>query len=120
MVRDNGKVSHSMLPLEIQVKSDVTLSHTSKKPKKNGLRNEKIDRVSLISRCEHEGCTKNPNFNNEGEGRGRFCEEHRQQGMVDVEPKKCEHARCKKRYPSFNFEGARWGRFCANHKKKKT
>jgi hypothetical protein len=65
--------------------------------------------------CEHDGCTKvNPVFDVDG-GHGRFCAEHKENGMKDVKSKQCEHEGCTKR-PTFGTEGGK-GRFCVEHKK---
>ena len=50
------------------------------------------DSTRKRKRCEHAGCTTRPNFNLEGEKRGRFCAEHKSPGMVNVKDKRCEHA----------------------------
>jgi len=66
--------------------------------------------------CEHAGCSKaGPSFNFEGEQGGRFCAQHKLQGMEDVKNKSCEHAGCSK-VPTFNYDGEQQRRFCAHHK----
>jgi hypothetical protein len=65
--------------------------------------------------CEHDGCTKQPHFNDPGERAGRFCAAHKLDGMVDVKNKVCEHDGCSKA-PNFNNPGERARRFCAAHK----
>ena len=47
-------------------------------------------------------------------GKGRFCAEHKAEGMEDVKHKRCEAAGCTKR-PAFDVAGGK-GRFCAEHK----
>eukprot|EP00639_Heterosigma_akashiwo_P031804 CAMPEP_0194737070 /NCGR_PEP_ID=MMETSP0296-20130528/79731_1 /TAXON_ID=39354 /ORGANISM="Heterosigma akashiwo, Strain CCMP2393" /LENGTH=89 /DNA_ID=CAMNT_0039646887 /DNA_START=29 /DNA_END=295 /DNA_ORIENTATION=+ len=54
-------------------------------------------------------------FNFEGERKGKFCREHKVDGMVDVINRCCGHAGCNKR-SSYNFEGEKRPRFCAQHK----
>jgi len=74
--------------------------------------------VKHNKRCEHQRCTKRPNFNHVGEVVGRFCAEHKLAGMVDLNNKKrCEHRGCTKQ-PAFNHEGEVGHRFCAEHKLK--
>jgi hypothetical protein len=65
--------------------------------------------------CQHVGCKKRSNFNDEGKQGGRFCVSHKLPGMVDVKNKHCEQDGCNKT-PSFNIEGEHGGRFCAAHK----
>jgi hypothetical protein len=66
-------------------------------------------------KCEEDGCTKQPAFNTKGESKGRFCADHKQDGMVDVKTKQCEQFGCTK-IPTFNAEGESKARFCADHK----
>jgi hypothetical protein len=65
--------------------------------------------------CEHEGCNKQPNFNNPNETNGRFCFSHKEPEMVNVVSKKCEHENCNKQ-PNFNNPNETVGRFCNGHK----
>ena len=58
---------------------------------------------------------KQPYFNVSGSNTGRFCSEHKEEGMVDVKNKTCEHLGCMKR-PHFNITGLKSGRFCSKHK----
>jgi hypothetical protein len=68
-------------------------------------------------RCEHEGCTSlNPRFNVPTERRGRFCSQHKLEGMVDVRSKRCEHEGCTSLNPRFNVPTERRGRFCGSHR----
>lgn len=64
--------------------------------------------------CEHDKCTKRPNFNFEGKKKGKFCSQHKLTGMVDFAHIQCEHDKCTKS-PKFNFEGQKKGRFCKQH-----
>ena len=66
-------------------------------------------------RCEHEGCTSQPAFNLPTERRGRFCKDHKLEGMVDVHSKRCEHEGCTSQ-PAFNLPTERRGRFCGSHR----
>uniref|UniRef100_A0A7S3XZM6 EsV-1-7 n=1 Tax=Heterosigma akashiwo TaxID=2829 RepID=A0A7S3XZM6_HETAK len=65
--------------------------------------------------CEQAGCSKGPTFGFQDEQEGRFCEEHKVNGMVDVKNEVCEHAGCHKA-PTFTFKGQWYLRFCARHK----
>ena len=65
--------------------------------------------------CEHPGCKTQPNYNNPGETKGRFCTNHKEAGMIDVKSPTCEHPGCKTR-PNYNFVGEKKGRFCSTHK----
>uniref|UniRef100_A0A7S4DCB4 EsV-1-7 n=1 Tax=Heterosigma akashiwo TaxID=2829 RepID=A0A7S4DCB4_HETAK len=71
--------------------------------------------VQNKKRCKQAGCGKRPSFDFKGEQGGKFCAQHKLQGMVDVKHKTCEHAGCSKD-PSFSFAGEQGGRFCAQHK----
>ena len=55
---------------------------------------------------------KHPYFNVPGVKTGRFCSEHKEEGMVDIKNKMCEHPHCVKR-PHFNVPGSKTGRFCS-------
>ena len=58
---------------------------------------------------------KQPCFNVPGCKSGRFCSEHKEEGMVDLKHNTCEHHGCMKR-PSFNVPGSKACRFCSEHK----
>jgi hypothetical protein len=64
--------------------------------------------------CKEKDCKKQPNFNKEGETKRLYCSEHKKEGMVDVNNKKC--LECKKQ-PKFNKEGETRGLYCSEHKK---
>lgn len=76
--------------------------------RKNDSRPERKNRYP----CEK--CSKHPYFNIPGQNKGRFCGEHKEEGMVNVLSIKCEHENCTSQ-PCFNFEG-KLGRFCAKHR----
>lgn len=65
-------------------------------------------------RCEKDGCDTIPCFNVPGEKRGKFCLEHKEDGMVDVRHKRCEKDGCMSR-PSYGFPGF-GASFCAAHR----
>jgi hypothetical protein len=67
-------------------------------------------------KCLHEGCTKLPIYNEEGQKKGLYCFEHKKEGMVDVVNKKCLHEGCTKQ-PKYNEEGQKTGLYCSTHKK---
>ena len=68
----------------------------------------------MVKKCKHAaGCTKQPAFDVAG-GKGRFCVEHKAEGMADVRNKRCEAAGCTKR-PTFDVAGGK-GKFCVEHK----
>ena len=61
---------------------------------------------------------KRPSFNVPGTKTGRFCSEHKEEGMVNVRLKICEHHGCMK-WPVFIFPGSRDskpGRFCSRRR----
>jgi hypothetical protein len=66
--------------------------------------------------CEKEGCNSTPGFNYKGETRRRFCEKHKEDGMVNVKTKSCIEENCSI-IPSYNFEGENKPLFCNIHKK---
>lgn len=64
--------------------------------------------------CENvvpKACLKQPSFGWPGEGRNRFCETHKEAGMVNL--RTCEHEDCGTR-ASHGFQ-KRKARFCAVH-----
>ena len=65
--------------------------------------------------CEHLGCNKNHFFNVPGIKFGRFCSEHKKEGMVDIRSKRCENPGCMK-HPYFNVPGSKAAGFCSEHK----
>ena len=64
-------------------------------------------------KCLHEGCTKKPSFNLEGE-KPLYCKTHKSEAMIDVLNKKCLHKGCTKQ-PSYNLEGEE-PLYCKAHK----
>ena len=50
----------------------------------------------MPSKCEHNGCTKQPYLNFKGQKKRIFCSQHTLPGMVDVANKQCEHNGCTK------------------------
>ncbi len=65
--------------------------------------------------CNFEGCKTQPIYNFEGKSGGKFCKEHKLDGMIDVKHKTCNFEGCKTR-PNFNFAGETKGKFCNKHK----
>ena len=51
----------------------------------------------INSKCCHEGCTKQPSYNREGETKGLFCSAHKEEGMVDVRSLTCASEWCSTR-----------------------
>jgi hypothetical protein len=66
-------------------------------------------------RCEHEGCIKKPVYNIPSIKKGRFCTEHREEGMIDVLSSVCKHDGCCVR-SSFGYEKDGKRMYCATHK----
>jgi hypothetical protein len=51
--------------------------------------------VNVTSKhCIHEGCKKQPTYNNDGETNPLYCSEHKLQGMVNVKDKTCKSDWC--------------------------
>ena len=71
--------------------------------------------VFVIKHCEQEGCTKKPMYNLRTERGGRFCGEHKLEGMVNVMRKHCEEEGCTL-LPAFNMPTEKSGRFCGKHR----
>jgi hypothetical protein len=65
--------------------------------------------------CLHEGCKKQPTYNNEGETKALYCSEHKKDGMVNVKHKTCIHEGCKKQ-PTYNNKGDTTALYCSEHK----
>jgi hypothetical protein len=63
----------------------------------------------------HEGCKKQPTYNNEGKPKALYCSEHKKDGMVDVNNKTCKHEGCKTR-PTYNNECETKALYCSEHK----
>ena len=62
-----------------------------------------------------ETCGKIACFNIDGLTWGRFCDKHKEPGMVDVKHKTCIHPGCKTQ-PTYNKEGETKALFCSIHK----
>jgi hypothetical protein len=61
-----------------------------------------------------EKCDLQPAYNFDGEKSGRFCKQHKEDGMVLVKGKKCENVQCTKK-AAFNFESEAKAKFCKDH-----
>lgn len=69
-------------------------------------------------RCEHEGCESiSPSYGIKGQGKARFCSNHKTAEMVNLRNPVCEQEGCESISPSFDTKGGK-GRFCASHKTK--
>ena len=64
-------------------------------------------------KCEHEGCKISASYNIDGE-RGKFCEIHKTDGMLNTNSVKCQFKGCKVQ-PTFNLKGLT-AKFCVTHK----
>lgn len=62
-----------------------------------------------------KGCNKIPSFGMEGTKKANLCSQHAEQGMVDVNSKKCRHQGCDT-LPLFGSPG-RTPEFCFRHSK---
>ena len=76
-----------------------------------------VFKTNMPAECKHNGCTKRPNFNHPGETRGKYCSEHKREGMVDVVHKQCAHDGCTSLSRVFNHPGETKGMFCGEHKR---
>ena len=67
-----------------------------------------------MTKCNYSGCKiKNAVYDISG-GKGRFCNEHKEPGMIDVKNKRCEFDGCDVQ-PTYDISGGK-GRFCNEHK----
>lgn len=67
--------------------------------------------------CAFKGCLiDRPCFNFPTEGKGIFCVEHKEDGMVDVESSKCREEGCNKQ-PCYNYSEFKYGVYCITHAK---
>ena len=64
--------------------------------------------------CEFTGCRTRPCFNIPEETKGIFCYYHKQDGMVNVQRKRCIDITCN-RYAYYSLPG-RTAEFCFDHK----
>ena len=72
------------------------------------------DMVNVVSpRCV--SCNKIPNFNHPIETKGKYCADHRLEGMIDVMHRKCFNFDCDKQ-PAYNYPNESKGLYCAKHK----
>jgi hypothetical protein len=62
-----------------------------------------------------DGCETRPNYNIRGEKLARFCFEHKEPNMVNIQNKTCEIDGCETQ-PSYNIKGQPKARFCNKHK----
>jgi hypothetical protein len=46
--------------------------------------------VKKSGRCEHDTCNKYACFNLAGEPKGRYCNTHKEVGMINIVSKRCE------------------------------
>ena len=60
-------------------------------------------------------CDKQPCFNLPGNTEGIFCNDHKEEGMINVIQKNCEHEGCTKQ-PCYNLPTEHFGKLCATHK----
>ena len=51
------------------------------------------DRRVINKRCAHHGCTKQASSGRAG-GKAEYCRGHAEDGMVDVNYKRCAHGEC--------------------------
>ena len=68
-------------------------------------------------KCQESCCSvKNAVFNYEEENVGKYCNEHKKLGMIDVINKRCQENGCST-HPTYNFNGQKKGLYCNEHKK---
>ena len=63
------------------------------------------------------GCTKLPSFNFPGQTPASRCGTHREEGMVNVRHRVCQHEGCGTE-AKYNLPGEAHGAFCGQHKLK--
>jgi hypothetical protein len=67
------------------------------------------------NKCIHDGCNKNPSYNNKGEKHPIYCVSHKLDGMIDVHNELCIYENCTKRQ-LYNYKNEKNGLYCKNHK----
>jgi hypothetical protein len=78
-------------------------------------RTHKEEYILVSQLCQEGNCKSRPNFNYEGELQAKFCNSHKEEGMIDIKNKTCEYPGCKT-IPIYNFEEQLQGKFCSKHK----
>ena len=73
----------------------------------------KPERRNRHDQCEQ--CTKVSVFNLPGTKKGRFCNEHKEDGMINIISLKCNYESCQTQ-PCYNFLGILYPEYCAKHK----
>jgi len=64
--------------------------------------------------CEYTDCRVSACFNVSGEQKGKFCKNHKLDGMINVVDKLCE--KCNIKRAMCNYRGKTGGIYCAEHK----
>ena len=65
--------------------------------------------------CNNPECKTRANFNFKELKKPIYCSKHKENGMINIESKRCGFEGCNK-VPAFNFEGTKIGMWCASHK----
>ncbi|CAN0342976.1 unnamed protein product, partial [Hapterophycus canaliculatus] len=65
--------------------------------------------------CKVSSCSTVPSFNHEGSKVGMYCSRHAEDGMVDVQNKRCAHPGGCEKQPTFNHKGSKVGMYCSRH-----
>ena len=79
-------------------------------------KNHRTNELKLVSQfCKTNGCNKRPGFNYENSKGKLYCFEHKKDGMISKDNRKCLEENCILR-PSFNYEGEDKPIYCFNHK----
>lgn len=79
-------------------------------------KNHKLDGLKLVSQfCKTIGCNKRPGFNYENSKGKLYCFEHKKDGMVSKDNRKCLEENCTLR-PTYNHKGEDKAIYCSNHK----
>lgn len=64
--------------------------------------------------CIEDGCEVTANFNKKGESKAIYCKQHKKEGMINVNAKRCIYNGCET-HASYNIVGKK-AEFCAKHK----
>jgi len=79
-------------------------------------KNHKLNGFKLVSQfCKTFGCNKYPSYNYENEIGCKFCFNHKVEGMISKDNRKCLEENCKKR-PTYNYVNKHKPIYCFNHK----
>ena len=69
----------------------------------------------MTQKCIYTNCSRYATYNNPGEKKRIYCNEHKKDNMVDVAHKRCIYSNCKAQ-PTYNIPGEKKRLYCKEHK----